>query len=152
MKKEKIINILLAIFITIYFISINFIYYKISEEKIILIFKVLSMVILTSSIIIMEIAFRKSNEKLGISSIEILVLAIHTITIMHIVKLSSIKYSSYIFISAIMFIIYYIAKIIYQQTKERKEYLESLSDIKEIVKNTPTKKEATKKSKEEVIK
>lgn len=145
MSKDKVKDVLLVIFIIIYFMSINFIYYKISEEKLIFLFKVIGIIILTISIIIMEIAFRKNKDSLAVTSIEVLLLAIHSETIMHIVKMGNLKYSSYIFVSAIMFIVYYIGKMIYIQTRERKKYLESLSDIKEIVKNTPIKKEATKK-------
>ena len=80
-------------------------------------------------------------------SIEILVLASHTLSTAYIVKAQNLDLANYILVSSYIFSIYYLLKAIFIYTKERKEYLNSLSDIKEIVENTPTKKEATKKSK-----
>ena len=95
-------------------------------------------------IILMELAFRKDDGKIAINSVEILVLAFHTLSILHVVEIQKINFISYIIISAVTFIVYFLTKLIWIQTKERKKYLNSLSDIKEIVTNTPTKKEAKK--------
>ncbi len=138
-------NILLATIIMAYFIIINIIYYKIPKENTLLVLKILSMIELTIDIVLIEIAYRKESGKIAINSIEILVLAAHTLSVAHVVEFQKIGFISYIIISASIFAIYYIVKAIWMYTKEKKQYLNSLSDIKEIVTNTPTKKEATKK-------
>ena len=138
-------NILLATIIMAYFIAINIIYYKIPKENTLLILKILSILLLAIDIVLIEIAYRKDSGKIAVNSLEILVLACHTLSIFHIVESQKLNFISYIIVSASIFAIYYIVKAIWMYTKERKEYLNSLSDIKEIVTNTPTKKEATKK-------
>ena len=97
--------------------------------------------------VLMEIAYRKDNGRIAINSIEVLVLASHTLSIAHIVEAHRFSFANYILVSSYIFSIYYLFKAIFVYTKEKKEYLDSLSDIKEIVANNPTKKEATKKNK-----
>ena len=138
-------NILIAIIIMLYFIVINFLYYKLAKTTILLILKVLSMVILTICIILLEYAFRKDSGKRAISAIEVLVVAGHTLSIAHVVQSNKFEFANYILVSSYIFSIYYLLKAIFIYTKERREYLKSLSDIKDIVSNEPVKKVATKK-------
>ena len=138
-------NIVIAIAIMIYFIGINSMYYKLEKNNLLLVLKVLSIVILFMGIIFLEIAYRKDNGKLWINSIEVIALAGHTLSIAHIVELHKFEFANYILVSSYMFSIYYLFKAVFIYTKERKDYLNSLSDIKEIVANDPIKKEATKK-------
>ncbi len=138
-------NILIAVLIMIYFIVINSMYYKFEVAKLLTILKVLSMAILFIGIIVLEIAYRKDNGKLGINAIEILVLAYHTLSTAHIVELKKFEFANYILVSSYMFSIYFLFKSLFIYTKERRDYLNSLSDIKEIVANDPIKKSATKK-------
>ena len=149
-NKNVFINLILAICIMFYFVIINFTYTKIGAEKLFNILKILSVVILGIDIILMEIAYRKENGRLGIISIEILILACHTLSISYIVELTKVNFENYILISSYFFSIYYVLKAIIEHTKERKEYLNSLSDIKEIVEIKPEKKVATKKNNVEV--
>ena len=138
-------NILIAVIIMIYFIMINSIYYKLDNSMLLNILKVLSIVILFFGIIVLEISYRKENGKLGINAIEIIVLAGHTLSITHIVQLQKFEFANYILVSSYMFSIYFIFKSIIIYTKEKRDYLNSLSDIREIVVNDPVKKTATKK-------
>lgn len=152
MKNKKVskpifINLLMATIIMAYFILINFMYYHQTKKNTLLVLKILSMVVLGVTILLIEIAYRKDNGKVAIHSIEVLVLASHTLSTAYIVKAQNLDFANYILVSSYIFSIYYLLKAIFIYTKERKEYLNSLSDIKEIVENTPTKKEATKKSK-----
>ena len=117
-------NLLIATIIMLYFIVINFLYYKLSKSIVLLILKILSMVILTICIII---------------------LSGHTLSTAHIVELQKIKFANYILLSSYVFSIYYLFKALCIYTKERRDYVNSLSDIKEIVANDPIKKDATKK-------
>lgn len=138
-------NILIAVFIMIYFIIINTLYYKVETNKLLDILKILSMIILFMGIVVLEIAYRKENGRLGIHAIEIIVLAGYTLSISHIVELKKFRFANYILVSSYLFSIYYLLKSIVIYTKEKKDYLNSLSDIKEIVANDPIKKKATKK-------
>ena len=138
-------NILIAVIIMIYFIIINSMYYKFDNSVLLNILKVLSIVILVFGIIVLEIAYRKEKGKLGINSIEIIILAGHTLSITHIVQLQKFEFANYILLSSYMFSIYFIFKSIIIYTKEKRAYLKSLSDIREIVANDPVKKTATKK-------
>lgn len=138
-------NLLIAICIMIYFIAINFSYYKLEKNNLLLILKVLSMLILTGGIILLEIAYRRDSGKRAINAIEILILAAHTLSIAHIVELQKFEFANYILVSSYMFSIYYLLKAIIVYTKEKREYLKGLSDIKEIVTNEPIKKVAKKR-------
>ena len=138
-------NILIAVVIMVYFIGINSMYYKLEKNNLLIILKILSMVILLLGIIILEIAYRKENGRLGINAIEIIVLAGHTLSTAHIVALQKFHFANYILVSSYLFSIYYLFKAVFVYTKERRDYLRSLSDIKEIVANDPIKKTATKK-------
>ncbi len=138
-------NILIATLIMLYFIVINFLYCKLPKTIMLLVLKTLSMIVLTICITILEYAFRKDSGKRAINGIEILILAGHTLSIAHIVESKKFEFANYILVSSYIFSIYYLFKAIFIYTKERREYLNSLSDIKEIVSNDPVKKVATKK-------
>ena len=138
-------NIVIALAIMIYFIIINSMYYKVENTQLLNILKIFSMVILFVGIIILEIAYRKDNGKLGINAIEVIVLAGHTLSTAHIFELQKFSFANYILVSSYVFSIYYLFKAVFIYTKERRDYLKSLSDIKEIVANEPIKKSATKK-------
>ena len=150
MKNEKIskdiyINVLIAVVLMFYFILVNFTYCNLEKSIVLQILKVCSMLILAISIILMEIAFRKDNGKIAINSIEILAIACYTLSVAFVVEIQKLEFESYILISSYIFAIYFMFKAICIYTKEKKQYLNNLSDIREIVEVKPTKKEATKK-------
>lgn len=138
-------NILIAIAIMLYFIVINFSYFRLENEIFILGLKILSFVVLGLGIIFLEIAYKKDSGKIAINAIEILVLACFTISTKHIVEVKKMVFEDYILITSYIFSLYYILKAIIIFTKEKKEYLNSLSDIREIVDIKPIKKEAEKR-------
>ena len=138
-------NILMAVSIMIYFIVINFAYYRLEEQTVLLGIKIISMVLLLLSIIIFEISYKKDSGKIAIYGIEILVLASHALSIAHIVELKGLQFTTYILFSSLVFVIYYILKAMILYTIEKRKYLQSLSDIKEIVNTQPTKKEPKKR-------
>ncbi len=142
-------NMIIAAVIAIYFILINVAYFKLGEIIISNIIKIISLVFLFLSIIIFEIAYHKDSGKLAINGIEVLVLAIHELTIWQEIKKFDISFDKFILFSGCIFVIYYIIKSILIFTKERRKYLKSLSDIHEIVKEEPVKKEAKKRKHKE---
>ena len=140
-------NILLAVTIMLYFIIINFAYYRINESNLVLGLKIVSTVVFSLGIIFLEIAYYKDSGKIAINALEILVLSGFTLSIKHIVEMKNLNFPNFILISSYIFSAYYIFKAVIMYTKERKEYLRSLSDIREIVDIKPTKKEAKKTNK-----
>ena len=148
-RKKIFENIIIAIAIMIYFIIINFSYLRMDESILLQGIKIASIVILFFSIIIFEVAYRKDSGRIAINGIEVLVLAIHTLTIWTVINRFKIEFDTYVLISTYTFAIYYILKSIIIYTIEKKKYLDSLSDIHEIVSNEPIKKEAKKRKKKE---
>ena len=138
-------NIVIAVILILYFIIINFLYNEIQLEKIILILKISAITYMCLSIILFEIAYRKDSGKLALNAIEALVVSGHTLSVTYVISLKNIEFCNYILISSYIISIYYVMKDIIIYTKEKKKYLESLSDIKDIVSNEPQKKKAERR-------
>lgn len=140
---EKILeNILMAIAIMMYFISLIFGNNHIEEINYINLLKAYTMCLGILSIIIFEYSYKKENVKTMFSGIEILMLSIITMFSIYICKVQGIKYLLYLALFAYSFSIYYVMKDICIYRKAKKEYLKSLTDIEEI-----TKKEEPQKAK-----
>lgn len=147
-NKELFINISIAIAIMIYFIFVNLGYTNIATNILEVDLKTFALLFLGIAIFIFEKAYRKDDGKLAIYGIEALVLASYTLSIMHVVTICNFYFKYYILTSSYIFAIYYVLKDIVIYTKERQNYLNSLSDIAEIVKkDEPNKKEAKKREK-----
>lgn len=146
-NKKVFENVIIAIILMIYFIVINYLNNILNVEKINLILKIISMVLMTLGIVIFEIAYKKESGKLTINGIEAIIIAAHTLSTSYVVKVNDFYFNNYILVSSYIVSIYYIMKSIIVYTNEKKKYLNSLSDIKEIVNDKPQKKEATKKKK-----
>ena len=142
-------NIIIAIAMMIYFIIINFSYLRMEENILLQGIKIESIVILFFGIAIFEVAYHKDSGRIAINGIEVLILSIHTLTIWTVINRFKIEFDKYILFSTYVFAIYYILKSIIIYTVEKKKYLDSLSDIHEIVSNEPVKKEAKKRKNEE---
>ena len=61
-------------------------------------------------------------------------IAINTLIINNMMKRFNMSFKNYLIISMSVFLIYYVFKIVILYTQNRKRYLESLSDIRDIVK------------------
>ena len=148
-RKKVFENLIIAIAIMIYFITINFAYLRIDRNILLQAIKIASIIIVLLSIAIFEIAYHKDNGSIAINGIEVLILAIHTLTVWTVVNKFEIEFQTYILFSTYAFAIYYILKSIIIYTNEKRKYLNSLSDIHEIVSNNPQKKEAKKRKNKE---
>lgn len=148
-RKKIFENLIIAVAMMLYFILINFSYLRMEEDLLLQGIKIASLIILFFSIIIFEVAYHKDSGRIAINGIEILVLAILTLTIRLVTARFKIDFGKYIVYLAYTFTIYYILKSIILYTIEKKKYLDSLSDIHEIVSNEPVKKEAKKRKKKE---
>ena len=68
----------------------------------------------------------------------------HTLSIQYVVTKYNFDFQLYLTVSSYVFAIYYVLKSIIIYTKMRKEYLRSLSDISDIVKEDKTTKKRGK--------
>lgn len=149
--KKIFYNLLRAIGVMLYFVILNLAYVNIKQEKLVGDIKVFSGAFLVAGIYMLEKAYKSDSGEKAITAIELLVLALHSLSIMHIITFYKYDFRFYLLTSSYVFSIYYVFKSIVMYTKGRKEYLNSLSDISEIVKKEePIKKEAKKRNKEEM--
>ena len=140
-------NLLKAIGIMCYFIILNFAYTRMNTDRLINDIEVFSGIFLVIGLVMLEIAYKKDSGKSAISGIELLVLSMHSLSINHIISFYKYDFRFYLLVSSYVFAIYYVLKSVVIYTKEKREYLKSLSDISEIVKEEPVKKEAEKRRK-----
>ena len=139
-------NIICLILITIYFICFNTQAIQLESSTLLRFIDISSMIFLGISIILFEIGYRKEENKIFINGIEILILAIFVLLIKHVLRPTSIEVTNYTKTGIYAIGAYYIAKLGVTYTKSRSEELKNLSDIKEIVKEEPRKKEAKRKN------
>ena len=149
-NKKKLIavlfeNILILTIFMLYFFMLSIFYFKLNEENIILSTKIASIIVLFIGIIIIEFAYRKESGKIGLIGIEALVVSIFTLIMWTIIKRYRITYQPYILYSTFSLVIYYFLKEAIMHTTEKRNYLNNLSDIHEILENEPLKKEAKKR-------
>ena len=144
--KKVLINIGVLIAIGIYFIILNLLNIKIDKEAFINIYKYMSMGILLFAIILFEIAYKKDSGTITIFGIEVLILSVITLLSINMASKFKIDFQKYLIASCVVYVVYYIFKFIIIHTINRRTYLKSLSDIKEIVTSEPLKKEARKRN------
>lgn len=142
--KRVVKNLVIAIAIMAYFFVLNMACAKMKEERLINDLKVFAGTFLVVAIIMLEKAYKNSDGTKGIYGIELLIMSAHTLSIMHVITLYKYNFQLYLLASSNIFAIYYVLKSIIIYTKGRKQYLESLSDISEIIKDEPQKKDAKK--------
>lgn len=134
LNKRIFINLVLAVAILLYFCIINLGYKNIVKDTFILDLQVFSATILTASIVLFEKAYKKQDGKLCIYGIEMLVLAIITLFMPYIYFYSTDSIKIICSCLSIYLSIYYVAKCMIIQRKAKKQHLDNLSDVKEIVK------------------
>lgn len=144
--KDIIINVIYLILIVIYLVCFNIQGTLLAVETLTQFINISSMVFLVISIIMLEVGYRKENTKIFINGIEFFILAIFTLLIKHMPKVLENTMKSYVEVGLYASIAYYILKLAIIFTKDKHEQLKNLSDIKEIVKEEPTKKITKRKN------
>ena len=147
--KDIITNLVYGLIIAIYIICFNWQHEAIGANWLGKYINISSMAFLAISIVMLELAYRKDKAKMFVYGIEFIVLATFTILIQHMPKIIKCSIKQYTQIGLAVFVAYYIIKIGILYTKRKHDELKSLSDIKEIVKEEPRKKEAKRKNKKE---
>ena len=139
-------NLLIALGIVIYFLTLIFAYTRMNIDRLSTDIQVFSGTFLVLGILALEKAYKKDSGKIAIAGIELLILSFYSLSIMHVVTLFKYDFRWYLSISSVIVTIYYLLKAIIIYTKDKKEDLKKLSDISKIVKeDKPVKKEAKKR-------
>ena len=152
-NKKALKNVLIAITVVCYFIFINLGYFNIKKDILITDLNVFSICALGLTVFLFERAYKKDSGEIAINGIECLVVAIITLGIPYAFFYTNVIYKYMIYNMGLIFSLYYSIKNIIIYFREKKKYLNSLSDIKNIIKKekkddkVEDKEEFTKKSK-----
>ena len=143
-------NIVIAILIMAYFVGVYVAYKYIPNEIFSRVLQGVTMLLLLISIVIFEVAYKKDSGLLAMTGIETLVLACHALALPYVLTVFKWDLMWYVTISGYLFAIYFVFKSIVIYTSGKKKYLQSFSDIAEIVKeDEPRRKEAVKRNVED---
>lgn len=145
-KKKLFINFAILVVFVLYFYLLNNLFFNLGRERFIEIYKYISISIIFLTIIIFEIAYKKESGIITLYGLEVFLLSVNTIISITMISKLNITFEYYINISCLCYLIYYIFKFIINYTINKREYLKSLSDIKDIVNTDPLKKEAHKRN------
>lgn len=145
--KDVITNVVYLMLIIIYFVCFNTQVTPLEQTILIKYIDISSLVFLLIAIVMFEVGYRNDKTKIFINGVEFLVLAISTLLIKHIPKTLGYTIKQYTETVTYAFIAYYILKSVIMYTKLKHDELKNLSDIKEIVKEEPIKKETKRKNK-----
>ncbi len=138
-RSEIFTNITIASVIIVYFIFIILGSIGIIKNLRPIDLNVFSFLFLTIAIVLFEVAYRKSNGSLAIYGIEFLVVAIFTLFMPYIIFELDDSHKKIYLLASVFIAIYYTLKSIYVSIRIKNEYLNSVSDVKEIVKKEKTK-------------
>ncbi len=128
------VNLLLAIFIIVYFAILIFGSRNAVKQNVIGIFYSFSLVFLTGAIILFEIAYKKDSGSLTFNGLELLAVALITLIFPYSVYELSEKYKVYIyFLDAYVASYYLIKSIVMYFVDKRKYEKEKMGDIREIL-------------------
>lgn len=155
MKKEVFTNIVVAAVIVTYFIFIVLGSIGSIKNVRVIDLNIFSMIFLGIAIVLFEVAYRKDQGNIAIYGIESLVVAIFTLFLPYIIFELDETHKKYYLLASIYIAAYYILKSIYIATRARVKYMNSISDVKEIVKKEKSKrrvKEDIEEDKNEVKK
>ncbi len=127
-------NCLLAIGLILYICAIDATYIYINQELTTILMKVFPMILISVTIIIFELAYRKDSGRIMIVGIEFFVVSIVLLYLPKIYANLDKKLCVELAFIPIFCALYYMVKSILIGIKTKKEYENSLSDVKEIVK------------------
>lgn len=128
-------DLVVATIIMAYFCTVNFIFYKFESTKFEELLKYFALLIIIGTVISFEISYRKKSINILVIGIELLICGIFSLYIPYLFlhTNSAIRISAMILPSFL--IIYYAIKALVIFKVKQTEYRNSLSDIKEIVKD-----------------
>ena len=117
-----------------------------NTEHIELATRISATVFFIAGLIAFELAYKKDSERIALNGLELMVLAAHAMSIMHVITRYDFSLIAYLTTSQFIMATYFLIKAVAIYTKGKKDYLDSLSDIKTIAKKEELKiKKATKR-------
>ena len=145
-NKEIFSNIIIAIILLAYFFIIQITCSRFMQNDIFEYLEIPATIFFLLGLFFFERSYKKDSGKIFLRGLEFVVISGHTLSIEYVVTKYNFDIQLYLTVSSYVFAIYYVLKSIIIYTKMRKEYLKSLSDISDIVReDKPLKKEAIKK-------
>lgn len=144
--KKVLINLIIALVVIIYFIIFSTQYTRLDSAILYRYTDISSLIFLVIAIIAMEVSYKKSNEYIFLSGVEIAVIAVLTLLTKHVPKVINCSIEVYTLAGANLFVIYTLLKNAILYTKQNQDELENMSDIKDIVKDEPVKKISKRKN------
>lgn len=139
-------NLVRAILVMLYFITLNFAYTRMNLERLIGDIEVFSGVFLVLGLLALEKSYKEEKGSTAITAIELMALSMHSLSIMHVITMMKYDFRTYLLTSSYIIATYYVFKAIVIYTMQKRKELKELSDISEIVKeDEPIKKEAKKR-------
>ncbi len=139
-KREVFTNIVVAVVIVTYFIFI--VLGSIGSIKNVrtIDLNIFSMIFLGIAIVLFEVAYRKDEGNIAIYGIESLAVAIFTLFLPYIIFELDETHKKHYLLASIYIAAYYILKSIYIVNRTRAKHMNSISDVKEIVKKEKSKR------------
>lgn len=134
MNKRVFNNILIAIFVMLYFYLINLGSINIAPQKLELDLKVFSVVTILITVVIFEVAYKKDSGRIAIYGIESIFISLSTLFLSYLFTIYNKSFHFVVFLISFAFAIYYVVKAMIIYLKMKKEYKKSLSDIGDIIK------------------
>jgi len=138
-KKEVFTNIVVAVVIVLYLIFIVLGSIGTIKNVRVIDLNIFSMIYLIIAIVLFEIAYRKDSGSLAMYGIESLAVAIFTLFLPYIIFELDETHRRYYLIASVYVAAYYILKSIYISGRTKAKYMNSISDVKEIVKKEEPK-------------
>lgn len=129
--KKVLKNFIFAAIILLFFIILKLIAINTEKQLAILIYKILSAVVLTITLVLFEVAYKKDNDSIAVISIEMLFLSILTLLTPYILINKENTYASCL---GVFFTVYYAIKNFYIYQTEKNKYLKEINDINQIIK------------------
>lgn len=127
-------NFLLAIGIMCYICSVNIVYTYASIQTYDITSKVLAMIAILITVGVFEFAYRKDSGKYTIHGIELLFFSVVVLYMPKMFTNLDKIFSQFFLLTPLFCAIYFVAKSIVIYKKTEKEYQNSLSDVKKILK------------------
>lgn len=140
-NKKIFTNLIYAIAIMVFLILINLGFSNITKEYFLRDINVFTLCLLILTILVFEQAYKKDSGSITINGIELLTLSLFVLSLPIILAKYGTKFMFIVATVSLVYGIYYTTKSTLVYLKMRKDYITSLSDIQEIIKKEPKKKE-----------
>ena len=142
-KKDIFINFIVSIFIIMYFLFVTLTSNGLLMKLKIVYLNIFSICFLTIAIVLFEVAYKKDSGKIAAFGVEFLFIATFTLFLPYIIFELDQTRRRYYLLCSIYIAGYYIIKAIYISTRSRVKYMNTISDVREIVKKGEKDNEET---------